>query len=163
MSTSFPLLSFRARPFGRHGLELVQDEALYWAGTTGGWGYDDRCPYPGSYCEGTLAFGEPNDQGDAFVARMGVQNLNVSVVEATNDSATMLAWPNPVTDAIQVSVPGFDKGYRLILLNELGQLVVRGQSGKPSISLVGLATGIYLLNCLNAEGVVVGQGKVLVK
>lgn len=144
-------------------LEVVNREALDRAGTTCGWGYDDRCPYPGSYCEGTIAFGEPNDQGDAFVARMGLQNLNVSVVEAVSNEGALLAWPNPVSDVIQVSLPGFDKRYRLDLINELGQVVVHGQPGKSSVSVFGLATGLYLLNCLNAEGIVVGQGKVVVK
>lgn len=149
-----------------YGLALVEGEALYWAGTTGGWDFDARCPYPPpgpQYCEDNIPFGGTNaNPFDAFVARMSLANLNVSVPEG-EPSHGMSVWPNPATDRVQVTFAGLDADAHLRLTDALGRVVASGRPGAPYIDVSDLPIGLYSLACLDANGVVLAWANVVVR
>jgi hypothetical protein len=138
-----------------HNIAIVEGEAVYWAGSTGGWDFDDRCPYPGtSYCELSIPFGSPfGDPSDAFVARMSLVGLEVGVNEGAGGAVDqMVLWPNPATNVCQVSFSAFTSDMHVVVTDAMGRVVLVARPGIRHFSVLGLATGLYQVAAVSLSG-----------
>lgn len=63
------------------------------------------------------------------------------------------AYPNPVTDIIQVSIPEKFIGGNMVVYNSLGQIIFREQINKAQseINMQHMPTGIYLIECVSGK------------
>jgi hypothetical protein len=62
------------------------------------------------------------------------------------------AYPNPVSESLQLRVPNAGTPMDVELLNANGQRVFRGTiSGELTIPMADLASGVYMVKCWNGQ------------
>ncbi len=138
-------------------LVLVEDECLYWVGSTGGQAFPWQCPYPGtSYCELFLPLA-PNNAVQGFVTRMSMVGVGVGISGMNESSSNVTAFPNPATDQLFIQYQGMalDRG-RLAVFDIQGKLSVVLTVVNGRTDLRGLSVGVYAARVENSTGKALG-------
>jgi len=130
-----------------HDLVLIENEALYWVGTTGGTDLDHACP-PSTlaWCEDQLPYAHGGDVYNGFVARMNLSGLNIGIDEGTGTAGpTIVCYPNPAADALYFAYNGAALMRGTVkIYDALGKVVVNDHTGNEGAVTIGhLATGTY--------------------
>jgi hypothetical protein len=76
-----------------------------------------------------------------------------SVVGKTTESLKVSAYPNPVTDKLNIQLPENLAGSKISLVNTSGQLVFGGvlNNAYTTIDMANMPGGIYLLKIINGS------------
>ena len=71
-----------------------------------------------------------------------------------NDDISILFYPNPVKDILTFSFKNSaSKTHSILFYNLNGEIIFTTNSNKGQINMSHLASGIYILSCLNNDGI----------
>ena len=140
-----------------HDLVLIDGQALYWVGSTGGTDLDIACPGATlSWCEDQLPYAHGGDLYHGFVARMNLSGLSIGVVEGVTPSGSgLLCFPSVSNESVIFIADGtaVTKG-TVRMYDALGKRVIDAALDvQGSLSIASLAQGSYqaLVFDLNAR------------
>lgn len=127
---------------------LVQGQALYLVGSTGGSEFDQRCPFVDvSYCEpDDPIINDVTDRYDGLIARFDMRHITIGIPESPSaTNGTLLLYPDPAEDVLTISLgrePG--PGSRLTIIDVVGREVATGIfTPAEAIQVHTLANGWY--------------------
>ncbi|QQR85815.1 MAG: T9SS type A sorting domain-containing protein [Flavobacteriales bacterium] len=144
-----------------HDLVLLDNEALYWVGTTGGTDLDRACPGATlSWCEDQLPYAHGGDIYHGFVARMNLTGLSIGVDdEPVATVSGLVCFPTTSNDRVTFLHNGeVLQGHDLVVYDALGK-VVRSEKldAHGSLSVASLAQGSYSATVFDAKALYLGS------
>lgn len=146
--------------FGGIGADIIggiiaHDDRLFISGTTqANLEFPTNCPdLPGHqpYCDATPSANANNSDG--FMAQL-MYSINVGLEEFHAGTTTSLTcYPNPGRDAVKVICPGGCSDKQFTIFDAIGKLVryEKNTEREPTISLQGLAPGVYQIVAQDSE------------
>jgi len=127
----------------------INDDAHEWGGTG----------------NGQFVIGDMNTYGRVYISTVGrgivyIESGSVSLASTTNPSSVVAktteslkvsAYPNPVTDKLNIQLPENLAGSKISLVNTSGQLVFGGvlNNAYTTIDMANIPAGIYFLKIVN--------------
>ncbi|MFW6224936.1 MAG: T9SS type A sorting domain-containing protein, partial [Bacteroidota bacterium] len=86
------------------------------------------------------------------VSNTYVEELTLTTLPETTTSTSIIAYPNPVKDEIQLRITGNEEVKNVELIDITGRTVYKSDTFEEKINVAGLQTGVFILKIRTTSG-----------